>query len=92
MPEVVRAGSDSFPYKPAPQQPAGRPAYAALPALWAIVVLVLTLTPANEMPNTPSWELLSFDTAAHAGVFGISLAGVSVSTSTTMAHNVGRAA
>ena len=71
MPEVVRTGSDSFPYKPAPQQPVGRPAYAALPALWAIVVLVLTLTPANEMPNTPSWELLSFDTAAHAGVFAL---------------------
>ena len=51
-------------------------AYAALPLLWAAVVLVLTLTPADEMPRTPVWELLSFDTAAHAGVFFV-LAGLS---------------
>jgi VanZ family protein len=50
--------------------------YAALPIGWAAVVLVLTLTPANEMPRTPDWELLSFDTAAHAGVFVV-LAGLS---------------
>ena len=50
--------------------------YAALPLLWAAVVLVLTLTPADEMPRTPVWELLSFDTAAHAGVFFV-LAGLS---------------
>ena len=63
---------------PAPPQlpkPAPRP-YAALPLLWAAVVLVLTLTPADEMPRTPVWELLSFDTAAHAGVFFV-LAGLS---------------
>ncbi|WP_460502028.1 VanZ family protein, partial [Hymenobacter agri] len=40
-----------------------------MPLLWAAVVLVLTLTPSDEMPRTPVWELLSFDTAAHAGVF-----------------------
>jgi aminopeptidase YwaD len=45
--------------------------YAALPLLWAAIMLVLTLTPAAEMPNTPHWELLSFDTAAHAGVFAV---------------------
>lgn len=50
--------------------------YAALPLGWAAVVLVLTLTPAKEMPRTPDWELLSFDTAAHAGVFVV-LAGLS---------------
>ena len=55
--------------------PARRP-YAALPLLWAAIVLVLTLTPADEMPRTPVWELLSFDTAAHAGVFFV-LAGLS---------------
>ena len=55
--------------------PAPRP-YAALPLLWAAVVLVLTLTPSAEMPRTPVWELLSFDTAAHAGVFFV-LAGLS---------------
>ena len=61
-------------------QPTGKPVparrpYAALPVLWASLVLVLTLTPANEMPRTPVWELLSFDTAAHAGVFAV-LAGL----------------
>ena len=49
---------------------------AALPLLWAAVVLGLTLTPSDEMPRTPVWELLSFDTAAHAGVFFV-LAGLS---------------
>ena len=53
-----------------------RRSYVALPLLWAAVVLVLTLTPADEMPRTPVWELLSFDTAAHAGVFAL-LAGLS---------------
>ena len=57
-------------------QPGDRRPYAALPLLWAAVVLVLTLTPANGMPSTPVWELLSFDTAAHAGVFAV-LAGLS---------------
>ena len=50
--------------------------YAALPIIWAVVVLVLTLAPASEMPHTPAWKLLSFDTAAHAGVFVV-LAGLS---------------
>ncbi|MDB5235807.1 MAG: hypothetical protein JWR44_2800 [Hymenobacter sp.] len=59
-----------------PAAPSERRAYAALPLGWAAVVLVLTLTPANEMPRTPVWELLSFDTAAHAGVFAV-LAGLS---------------
>ncbi len=50
--------------------PARRP-YAALPLLWAAFMLLLTLTPARDMPVTPAWELLSFDTAAHAAVFGV---------------------
>lgn len=60
----------------APHPLPSRRAYAALPLGWAAVVLVLTLTPADEMPRTPDWELLSFDTAAHAGVFVV-LAGLS---------------
>ncbi|WP_230688353.1 VanZ family protein [Hymenobacter jeongseonensis] len=66
---------DLSPHKPKPGQPVLRP-YAALPLLWAAIVLVLTLTPAQDMPRTPAWELLSFDTAAHAGVFVV-LAGLS---------------
>jgi aminopeptidase YwaD len=46
-----------------------------LTLLWMAVMLVLTLTPAKEMPRTPAWKLLSFDTAAHAVVFAV-LAGL----------------
>ncbi|MCR5888493.1 VanZ family protein [Hymenobacter sp. J193] len=46
-----------------------RRAYVALPVAWAVVILLLTLTPADQMPPQPRWELLSFDTAAHAAVF-----------------------
>ena len=45
--------------------------YAALPLTWAAIILLLTLTPAVDMPLTPTWKLLSFDTAAHAAVFGL---------------------
>ena len=68
--------SDFVQPKPTPLLPRSRRAYAALPLAWAAVVLVLTLTPSDEMPRTPVWELLSFDTAAHAGVFVV-LAGLS---------------
>jgi aminopeptidase YwaD len=54
----------------APVRSIQRP-YAFLPLAWATVILVLTLTPAAEMPDTPVWELVSFDTAAHAGVFAV---------------------
>ncbi|OGX91696.1 VanZ family protein [Hymenobacter coccineus] len=50
--------------------PARRP-YVALPLLWAAFMLLLTLTPSRDMPDTPAWTLLSFDTAAHAAVFGV---------------------
>ncbi|MGI4873621.1 MAG: VanZ family protein [Janthinobacterium lividum] len=53
-----------------------RKPYAILPLLWILVMLVLTLTPAQDMPRTPEWKFLSFDTAAHAGVFAV-LAGLS---------------
>lgn len=46
-----------------------------LTLLWLALLLVLTLTPAQDMPRTPEWKLLSFDTAAHAGVFAV-LAGL----------------
>jgi VanZ family protein len=43
----------------------------ALPGAWAALILVLTLLPPEDMPGVPHWELLSFDTAAHAFVFGV---------------------
>ena len=43
----------------------------ALPGTWAALILVLTLLPPEDMPGTPTWKLLSFDTAAHAFVFGV---------------------
>ncbi|WP_238388030.1 VanZ family protein [Hymenobacter sediminis] len=46
-----------------------RRAFVVLPLAWAALVFVMTLTPAQEMPRTPHWELLAFDTAAHAFVF-----------------------
>ncbi|UOQ72650.1 VanZ family protein [Hymenobacter cellulosilyticus] len=46
-----------------------RRAFAALPLAWAALILVLTLTPAKSMPTVPPWELISFDSAAHAFVF-----------------------
>lgn len=49
--------------------------YGILTLLWIAVMLLLTLTPPQEMPVTPAWKLLSFDTAAHAGVFAV-LAGL----------------
>ncbi|WP_233636135.1 VanZ family protein [Hymenobacter setariae] len=52
-------------------QSSSRKLYAVPPVLWAIIMLVLTLTPAKEMPRTPDWKLLAFDTAAHAGVFAV---------------------
>ena len=42
-----------------------------LTLFWTVTILVLTLTPAADMPDTPTWELLSFDTAAHAAVFAL---------------------
>ncbi|RSK37190.1 VanZ family protein [Hymenobacter metallilatus] len=51
--------------------PPRRRAFVALPLAWAAFVLVSTLTPARSMPDTPHWELLSFDTAAHAFVFWV---------------------
>jgi VanZ family protein len=47
----------------------GRRPLVGLPLAWAALVLVLTLTPSEDMPVVPPWELLSFDTAAHAFVF-----------------------
>lgn len=52
----------------APPAPRGRP-LVGLPLAWAALLLGLTLTPAANMPPVPPWELLSFDTAAHAFVF-----------------------
>ena len=50
--------------------------YGLLTLVWIAIMLLLTLTPAMEMPDTPAWKLISFDTAAHAGVFAV-LAGLS---------------
>ncbi|TGE27285.1 VanZ family protein [Hymenobacter metallicola] len=52
----------------APPSPRRR-AFVALPLAWAALIFLLTLTPAKDMPAVPPWELLSFDTAAHAFVF-----------------------
>ena len=39
---------------------------------WMILVLLLTLTPGDNMPETNLWsDLFRFDTVAHFGVFGV---------------------
>jgi VanZ family protein len=40
--------------------------------LWALLVLALTLSPSDLLPNIPQWtDLLSWDKLAHAALFGI---------------------
>ena len=51
--------------------PAPRRTYAILPIAWTIVMLWLTLMPSKNLPPTPEWEFLSFDTAAHGGIFAV---------------------
>lgn len=38
-------------------------------AAWTAFMLWGTLSPIDQLPPLPHWELLSFDTAAHAGIF-----------------------
>lgn len=45
--------------------------YKTLTILWALVILILTLIPSDKLPPTPSWDTLSFDKVAHAGVFAV---------------------
>jgi aminopeptidase YwaD len=48
--------------------------YAALPLGWAALLLYLTLAPADKLPPQPQWQLLSFDTFAHAAFFAVQAA------------------
>ena len=48
--------------------------YAALPLGWAALLLYLTLAPADKLPPQPHWQLLSFDTFAHAAFFAVQAA------------------
>nr|WP_281367873.1 VanZ family protein [Rufibacter quisquiliarum] len=44
------------------------------PALgWAVLILIGTLLPAQALPPTPHWDLLSFDSLVHAVLFGCQL-------------------
>lgn len=46
--------------------------YNVFTICWMLLVLLLTLTPGDNMPQTNLWaNLLSFDTVAHFGVFAI---------------------
>jgi VanZ family protein len=38
---------------------------------WALLILLLTLTPGDSMPDLSIWDLLSFDRFAHLFVFGV---------------------
>lgn len=39
--------------------------------LWAILILVLTVTPGTDMPKTDIWDVLAFDKIAHLFVFAV---------------------
>lgn len=45
--------------------------FKTLTVLWALVILVLTLLPSDQLPETPDWTTISFDKVAHAGVFSV---------------------
>ncbi len=38
---------------------------------WAIIILVLSMVPGDEMPDLSFWELFTFEKAAHIGVFAV---------------------
>ncbi|MDO7873329.1 M20/M25/M40 family metallo-hydrolase [Hymenobacter sp. ASUV-10] len=56
------------------QLPTKAKSYAALPLGWAALLLYLTLAPADKLPPQPHWQLLSFDTFAHAAFFAVQAA------------------
>ncbi|WP_240676167.1 VanZ family protein [Botryobacter ruber] len=39
--------------------------------MWAAVILTTTLLPSHSMPATSIWELISFDSFAHAAMFTV---------------------
>ncbi|WP_207433175.1 hypothetical protein [Sabulibacter ruber] len=48
-------------------------AYYALALGWAVVILVLTLLPAQALPPGPDWDFITVDTLVHAILFGVQL-------------------
>ena len=50
-------------------QPGAGATWRFITLAWALAIALLTLLPADRLPPTPAWRLVSFDTAAHAGVF-----------------------
>lgn len=44
------------------------PLFAALALIWALVILALSVTPGQELPEVNFWE---FDKFAHIGVYGL---------------------
>jgi VanZ family protein len=45
--------------------------YNLFTIIWAAVILLTTLLPSSSMPAVSIWELFSFDSFAHAFLFGI---------------------
>lgn len=39
--------------------------------IWALIILLFTLMPGEDMPNLSMWDLISFDTFAHMAVFAV---------------------
>ena len=45
--------------------------YNLFTILWAVMILLTTLLPSSSMPSLSIWELFSFDSFAHAFLFGV---------------------
>lgn len=38
---------------------------------WTVIILLLTLLPASDIPNTPFGKIPNFDKLVHAGIFAV---------------------
>jgi glycopeptide antibiotics resistance protein len=47
--------------------------YYALALGWAVMLLILTLLPAQALPPGPKWDILTFDSLVHTVLFGVQL-------------------
>ncbi|MER2998842.1 VanZ family protein [Pontibacter populi] len=45
--------------------------YNLFTIIWAAVILLTTLLPSSSMPSVSVWDLISFDSFAHASMFAV---------------------
>ena len=42
-----------------------------VPLCWALVILIFSSVPSDDIPDFSFWTLISFDKIAHAGMYGL---------------------